>query len=90
MFTGTCRTPRPVLNHFEVADEIIDRLRKENHDEFAQSLVDAIRGGSTGTEICLMMLGTLRQIRRSDHSIEKETLLLVDDLIRDLHWKVTK
>lgn len=81
---------KKILNHYEIADEIMNKLQNEHLNDLAMMLKNAIAGGSSGTEICAMMLGALRQIKKTMRVKSSDTMYLIEILIADLDYKIHK
>jgi hypothetical protein len=81
---------KEILNHYEIADEIMNKLQNEHLNDLAMMLKNAIAEGSSGTEICAMMLGALRQIKKTMRVKSSDTMSLIEVLIADLDYKIHK
>lgn len=72
-------------DYYKDAREIAARLVQDGLSEEARSLLDAIEGGATATEILMALRWHLEHIDRSDPATSQETRRRIRDLSKALH-----
>ena len=71
-------------DHYRVAEEIADDLVSEGFDDWAHRIRDAIRGGSTGTEILMAIRWTFGELKTQRIRVSKPVQRRIADLVARL------
>ena len=71
-------------DHYKVAKAIASNLRQNGETTWANKIEDAIKSGSTGTEIHMALRWQLQQLRNADVECSSEAESLIDALLREI------
>ncbi len=74
-----------IFDHYKVAEEIVNELREEKLNRFADDITLAMEGGSTGTEIFLALRWNIDNLLKTkEYSYSKSIKDKANRLLEEL------